>query len=634
MKRERRRRLDIDLKKLDDIVESARERALEEDEHRTLRTAIHAMAAALIPQPRSTEKTAEVVEPAASAEAEKPEKAQKPPAPGHGRNGAAAYPGARRVPVAYPGLAPGCVCPDCQRGKVYPSRRNGPGILLRFVGQPLVQGTLYELESLRCNLCQKVFTAPPPEGVGDKKYDETVVSGVAVAKYGDGIPFNRLESMQRRHGIPLPASTQWELVEEAAHALKPVFEELVRQAARGHLVQNDDTNMRILKVQRAEGDKRTGTFTTAVVAEVEDSSGPGGEEASPTSDGGAALASPGPPARAATEPGGEGGEAGALVEPGAGAAGAGAPPEPATSGAEASEPHSSCADATAGAAPQPSEAGVHVPRGSGWVAGKGAQGPPARLPGHLPPQGQKHRIAVFFTGTKHAGENLADLLLQRPEGLPPVTQMCDALSRNVPRLAPGVQLLLAHCLAHGRRHFVDQVESFPDECRHVLEMLGEVYGYDEEARQLGLDPHQRLRFHQEHSGPVMKDLHEWLTRQLAERLVEPNSGLGKAIQYLLTHWKPLTLFLRHPGAPLDNNTCERALKKAVLHRKNALFYRTLNGAQVGDLYMTLIHTCELCGANAFDYLTELQRHPAELLANPAAWMPWNYKTQLTRAGPG
>ena len=137
-----------------------------------------------------------------------------------------------------------------------------------------------------------------------------------------------------------------------------------------------------------------------------------------------------------------------------------------------------------------------------------------------------------------------------------------------------------------------------------------MYRNDAQARDAGLTPEERLRFHQEHSRPIMDALHDWLEAQFAERKVEPNSGLGKAITYLLRHWKPLTLFLRQAGAPLDNNLCERALKRAVLHRKNALFYRTLNGAQVGDLFMSLIHTCQLCGANSFDYLTELQRHAA------------------------
>jgi hypothetical protein len=141
---------------------------------------------------------------------------------------------------------------------------------------------------------------------------------------------------------------------------------------------------------------------------------------------------------------------------------------------------------------------------------------------------------------------------------------------------------------------------------------------------------QRLQFHQQQSGPVMEGLHDWLEAQLAERKTEPNSSLGKAITYLLRHWKGLTAFLREAGAPLDNNICERALKRAVLHRKNALFYKTLHGAEVGDVLMSLIHTCQLCGANSFEYLTELQRHARELAASPEQWMPWNYRESLTR----
>jgi len=76
------------------------------------------------------------------------------------------------------------------------------------------------------------------------------------------------------------------------------------------------------------------------------------------------------------------------------------------------------------------------------------------------------------------------------------------------------------------------------------------------------------------------------------------------------------------------------LKKAILHRKNSLFYKTKNGARVGDLFMSLIHTCELCGANPFDYLTQLQRHTAELARNPSLWMPWNYRETLVRSGAG
>lgn len=242
-------------------------------------------------------------------------------------------------------------------------------------------------------------------------------------------------------------------------------------------------------------------------------------------------------------------------------------------------------------------------------------------------------IALYFTGRQHAGENLADVLAQRAAEMPPPIQMCDALSRNVPKLSSGVEILLANCLAHGRRQFVEVAGNFPDECRYVLEMLGQVYGNDAEARERGLAPEQRLELHQERSAPVMEELHNWLERQFAERRTEPNSGLGKAITYLLRHWRPLTLFLREAGAPLDNNIVERSLKRAVLHRKNALFYRTLNGAAVGDLFMSLIHTCQLCEANSFEYLIELQRHAGELTAIPAAWMPWNYRDALAHAPP-
>jgi hypothetical protein len=79
-----------------------------------------------------------------------------------------------------------------------------------------------------------------------------------------------------------------------------------------------------------------------------------------------------------------------------------------------------------------------------------------------------------------------------------------------------------------------------------------------------------------------------------------------------------------------NNVCERALKKAILHRRNALFYKTENGAHVGDLFMSLIHTCELNRANPFHYLSELQKHERELAAAPADWMPWSYLATLQR----
>jgi hypothetical protein len=162
----------------------------------------------------------------------------------------------------------------------------------------------------------------------------------------------------------------------------------------------------------------------------------------------------------------------------------------------------------------------------------------------------------------------------------------------------------------------------------VLETLGEVYRTDAEARDKGLTAEHRLCLHQAESGPRMDRLYEWLEEQFAEKKVEPNSSLGGAISYMKKHWKELTLFLRAPGAPLDNNVVERALKKAILHRKGSLFYKTRNGARVGDIFMSLIHSAELSGADPFDYLTSLLQHPEELEKNPADWMPWNYRGTL------
>ena len=139
---------------------------------------------------------------------------------------------------------------------------------------------------------------------------------------------------------------------------------------------------------------------------------------------------------------------------------------------------------------------------------------------------------------------------------------------------------------------------------------------------------ERLRFHQDHSAELMEDLKRWMTEQLEEKKVEPNSSLGEAFSYMLNRWESLTLFLREPGAPLDNNICERALKKAILHRKNALFYKTKNGARVGDIFMTLIYTAELSEVNPLDYLTALLMHPEEVRCRPHEWMPWNYQATL------
>jgi transposase len=456
-----------------------------------------------------------------SAESAPGAEASKPRPKGHGRNGANDYPGAQRVPVRHASLQPGDPCPKCGEGILY---RSPPGVLVRFRGQPPVQAKIYELDKFRCQLCGEVFTASAPAGVGPEKYDATVASMIGLLKYGNGVPFNRLDSLETNLGIPLPASTQWEIAFGAVTSFQPAYAELIVQAAQGEVVYNDDTTVKIVARMDAAAQ----------------------EQALPDAD-----------------------------------------------------------DGAHGEAEAPERKGTFT---SGVIATR-----------------EGRQIALFFSGHRHAGENLKEVLRHRAQELPPPIQMCDALSRNYPA---ELQTILAHCLAHARRRFVDVHERFPAQCRYVLESLATIYRNDALAKQRGLSAAERLPFHQAESGPTMDQLRDWLEQQLEQKLVEPNSGLGEAILYMRKHWERLTLFLRVPGAPLDNNVCERALKKAIRHRKNSLFYLTERGALVGDIYMSLIHTCELCGANPFDYLTELQRHAAEVAATPERWLPWNYRDHL------
>jgi transposase len=442
---------------------------------------------------------------------------------GHGRNGADAYRDAERIDVPHASLTAGDACPACGQGTVY---EKTPGVLVRLLGQPPLTATIYQLQKLRCHLCGQVFTAAAPQVAGEKKYDATAGSMIGLLKYGSGLPFNRLEGLQGHLEIPLPASTQWDIVHAIAGDFAPAFDELIRQAAQGDVLHNDDTTVKILELM--------------------------GEQARHEALAGA-------------------GEEGNAVD---------------------------------------QRTGLYT---SGVVALRNGQ-----------------RVALFFSGHRHAGENLAQVLKHRASDLPPPIQMCDALSRNLPK---ELRTIVAHCLAHARRQFVDVYDRFPEQCRYLLESLAVVYRNDARARERGLSPEARLQFHQQESQPTMQQLHAWLRRQLDEKLTEPNSALGSAIGYMLRHWERLTLFLREAGAPLDNNLCERALKKAILHRKNALFYKTQNGARVGDLFMSLIYTCQLNQANPFDYLTQLQRHADCVGASPELWLPWNYRMTLKAEPP-
>jgi len=538
MKFERR---DIDLGELTAIVERTGNGALSAQERDKLKAALDTLAfvtneigrkgASILRLRRMlfgarTEKTATIfpAQPQGQAAATvgnhpagHSEAAQKagPRSPGHGRNGASAFTGAVKVCLVHGTLHAGDRCPECLKGKLYTQQ---PVVLVRIRGMAPLAATLYELERLRCNLCGQVFRAQAPTQIGEHKYDHGATAMIALLKYTCGLPFNRLEKLQSNLGIPLPAATQWELVAAAADLLLVVWHELIRQAAQGQVLHNDDTTMKLLAFgqspfpQDEQTPKRKGVYTTAIVS-----------------------------------------------------------------------------------------------------------------------RSQSYDIALYFTGKKHAGENLARVLQERADTLAPPIQMCDALSHNT---AGEFDSIVANCIAHARRQYVEVAPSFPEPCRYVLETLREVYRNDATTRTCQMSDQTRLAFHQEHSGPPMRGLLWWLHEQILLHKVEPNSTLGGAVSYMLKHWHKLTRFLETPGTPLDNNICERALKKAIVHRKNALFYKTENGAAVGDLFMSLTHTAELNHVDPFDYLVELLRHAEDLPKAAANWMPWNYRNTLAAKGTG
>jgi transposase len=432
-------------------------------------------------------------------------KPDQPSPPGHGRLGAAHYPGAAVQFCAHDHLAPGARCPACERGKLYPME---PLVRLRFSGQPLVAVTRYDLERLRCSACGVLFVAHLPPSASPERYDTSVKVMLAVAHYHLGLPFNRLEALQQMLGLPLPDATQWELVEQVADVGYRISNYLMWSAAQQPLVYQDDTGARVvslLKDNQAE--------------------------------------------------------------------------------------------------PPPARQGIYttVLRGVG-----------------------EHTICLFFTGRQHAGENLDDLLALRDAALAPMLWMSDALAANTPK-CHGKRVVGLNCLVHARRQFVDITEYFPDACEHVIAAIATVYRYEAHCIDAELSSTQRLTYHQAHSAPVMDALKGWMEQQFADKQVEPNSRLGQAFNYMLKRWAALRGFLRIPGAPLDNNPAEQALKLSVRYRNNSLCDKNQHGADVGDVLSSLIETCRLNGINPIDYLSALLHNRSAVFADPAAWLPWTFQ---------
>lgn len=228
------------------------------------------------------------------------------------------------------------------------------------------------------------------------------------------------------------------------------------------------------------------------------------------------------------------------------------------------------------------------------------------------------QIALYMSGSSHAGENVSELLKKREAGKVGPIRMGDGLAANRSPEVAGV--IEACCLAHARRKFVEIEASFPRECGKVLDIIGKIYRT--EAETAGKSDAERLAQHQTESQPRLEGLKSWMVQEQGQGRVEPNSSLGQAFGYMQGNWANLTRFVEVAGAPLDNNVAERVLKRVVLHRKNAYFFRNEHGADVSDILMSLIETCRLGNIPVFEYLVAVVRAGRAVRASPRDWLPW------------
>lgn len=231
-------------------------------------------------------------------------------------------------------------------------------------------------------------------------------------------------------------------------------------------------------------------------------------------------------------------------------------------------------------------------------------------------------ICLFVTGRQHAGENLDDIIDLRDETLEPIMQMSDGLAAN--QLKNNDSLWI-NCIIHGRRNFIDIESVFPEECHYAINVIGKLYHHEAQIKEQGLNAQQRLEFHQKHSRPIMDEFQSEMQKQLDEHQVEENSRLGGAYKYMLKRWDKLTRFLHIAGAPLDNNTAERAIKSLIRYRNNSLFFKNEHGAYIADVIISLVETCRMNGKNPEDYLMMLMKNKSLVFAHPEQWLPWNYK---------
>lgn len=434
---------------------------------------------------------------------------------GHGRIKASAYEGAEVVEVSHPDLTRGGQCPEefCD-GKLY--ELSEPGIILQITGSPSAQATHYQLQKLRCSVCELIFTAPLPEGVEDVKYTTSLIAMLMINKYFMSIPLYRQENLQNYLGVPLPASTQWELMAEQKEVLKALYHAFEYDGAQARGISIDDTKARILeqiaknKKAQKKSDKAS-CYTTGIVCAHDD-----------------------------------------------------------------------------------------------------------------------YLSYIFVTDNQTAGKSVAPFLRLRNPKLPVPYLMCDALTANIPHEISEDLYLLCHCLTHARRQFYELPNGYDDLADEVMRMIGKIYDHDALAKTMSAE--ERLTYHQQHSQPIMDELHAYLSKQ--EKEFEPNGVAGCAINYILKRWTELTQFLRHAYIPLDTNLTERALKLIIQIRKSCMFYKTLNSAKIASYIQTALYSAAQNDVNPYQYIKAILDNKEAVIKAPDKWLPWNFQKTLAGLEPG
>jgi transposase len=444
----------------------------------------------------------------------------------HGRRGADDFAHLPCVQHTHHDLAPGCMCPTCQQGRLY---RFYARTFVTISGQAPFVGHRHAVERLQCNVCASIFEAALPDslrddGVGNGKlYSHSAHTAVVLLKYLGVMPWHRQQTLQSAMGVMVPDACMWDMCEALCAVVRPVVSALELLAGASPLLYGDDTTAAIfglkseVKLDRTTGQEveRTGCHTTAVIARTAE--------------------------------------------------------------------------------------GRHV--------------------------------AVFRVGIQHTGELMDEILRQRPAGLLPPMVMADASSSN------GVTVCQVHmcgCNAHALRRFKALEDKYPTELAGILSAYRAIYQHDAHTRSNNMDDEARLAYHRQYSRPLFRQMCRDAHALLDAHKVEPNSTLGSELDYLLNHQRRLSAFYRLPGAPIDNNLAERELRLSVRLRDAAPMFRSRVGAAVAAHLWTLLVTTLLNDANAFDYLNALQRHASEVLREPLAWLPWNYRRRAAlcdRASP-